>query len=365
LVFLRQKEKHLILKPKLLYFYPNKATFVKKDIAILSENYNVKTQDLAWIQKSLLVANFISQLLFILKNSYKTSTFVVMFGGYWSFLPALLGKVLGKRVFIILGGTDCVSFPEFNYGSLRKQPLKWFVKKSYQWCTRLLPVDNSLIYSDYNYLPQVINKQQGVKAFFKNLQTPYTVIPNGFDMSFWQVNKERVKSKSFVSTAFVSDNTRLRLKGFDTILKLAHRFKGARFTLIGLSDTIKETLEIPENVTVYNNLTSNKIKKIYVSHQFYLQLSLSEGFPNALAEAMLCQCIPIGTAVGGIPKIISTFGVVVQEENTESLFDEIQNILALPQTALKIKGQEARAHIVSNFELDRRAALLNKIISRA
>jgi len=353
------------LKPKLLYFYPNKATFVKKDIAVLSENYNVKTQDLAWTQKSLLVTNFISQFLFILKNSQKVAAFVVMFGGYWSFLPALLGKVLGKRVFIILGGTDCVSFPEFNYGSLRKQPLKWFIKKSYQWCSRLLPVDESLIYSNYNYLPQVINKQQGVKAFFKDLQTAYTIIPNGFDTAFWLVDKSRIKINSFVSTAYVSDSTRLTLKGFNSILELAERFKDVTFTLIGLSETMTKNIDIPKNVIVYEKLDLEEIKKVYATHQFYLQLSLSEGFPNALAEAMLCECIPIGTAVGGVPKIISNFGVIVPHQNSDKLIAEIKNMLALPQSELKKKAKAARAHIVSNFDLDRRKKMLNEILSQS
>ena len=213
------------MKPNLLYFYPKKATFVEKDISILEADYKVKTQDLKWINKSILLLNFISQFFFILRNLKRTPVFIVMFGGYWSFLPAFIGRIFGKKVFIILGGTDCVSFPEFNYGSLRKQPLKWFIKKSYQWCSKLLPVDDSLMYSDYDYLPEAKHKNQGVKVFFKHLETPYTVIPNGFDASSWEVNKKNVIPQSFISIAYVSDETRLTLKGFDTVIKLAKQLK--------------------------------------------------------------------------------------------------------------------------------------------
>ncbi|MCF6212655.1 MAG: glycosyltransferase family 4 protein, partial [Flavobacteriaceae bacterium] len=347
------------MKPKLLYFYPKKATFVAKDISILEADYSVKTQDLKWTRKSLLLLNFISQFFFILRNLKNTPVFIVMFGGYWSFLPALFGKLFHKKVFVILGGTDCVSFPEFNYGSLRKQPLKWFIKKSYQWCSKLLPVADSLIFSDCNYLPETKYKKQGIKTFFKHLKTPYTVIPNGFDSQFWDV-KEAVKTpKSFLSIAFVNDRTRLTLKGFDTVIKLAQHFKEASFTLVGLDKNLANELEIPNNVKIYGFLDPIALKREIAVHQFYLQLSLSEGFPNALAEAMLGQCIPIGTAVGGIPKIINKTGVVLEQQEESVLQNEIKKLLALSDAELQAMGQSARAQIASNFSLEKRAELLS------
>jgi glycosyltransferase involved in cell wall biosynthesis len=351
------------LKPNLLYFYPKKATFVAKDISILKADYSVKTQDLKWTRKSLLLLNYINQFFFILKNLKHTPVFIVMFGGYWSFLPALIGRIFGKKVFIILGGTDCVSFPEFNYGSLRKQPLKWFIKKSYQWCSKLLPVDDSLLFSDYKYLPEAKYKKQGVKAFFKHLETPYTIVPNGFDTSFWIVDKKKVTPQSFISIAYVTDKTRLILKGFDTVIKLARQLEEATFTLVGLSKEMANKLKLPSNITVYESLSSEKITAQFAKNQFYLQLSLSEGFPNALAEAMLCQCIPIGTAVGGIPKIISKYGVILQKQDFDTLTNEVKKLVALPQSELKEKGVAARQHIVANFSLENRAKiLLNTIV---
>ena len=352
------------MKPNLLYFYPKRATFIEKDITILKENYTVITQNLEWPNKYLLALNFIKQLFFILKNLKNTSFFIVMFGGYWSFLPTLMGRIFNKKVFVILGGTDCVSFPEFNYGSLRKQPLKWFIKKSCQWAYKLLPVDESLILSDYQYLPNATYKKQGVKAFFKNLKTPFTVIPNGFDTSFWKVNKDKITANSFISVAYVSDDTRLTLKGFDALVKLAEQFKEASFTMVGLSKKMTQKLNLPPNIKVYNHLSREKIRDEFASHSYYLQLSLSEGFPNALAEAMLCQCIPIGTAVGGIPKIIVNYGYVAPQQDLETLIAETKKLVTLPQSELKKKGKAAREHIVTHYSLENRAKLLNSVLTQ-
>lgn len=353
------------MKPKLIYFYPAKATFIERDISFLSKNYEVLKQDLPWTNKYLILINFARQKLFMLRNLFGTSVYLVMFGGYWSFLPALFGRIFNKRVFIILGGTDCVSFPEINYGSLRKQPLKWFIKKSYQWAYKLLPVDDSLMFSEYHYNPLATNKTQGVKANFKNLKTPFTVIPNGYDTNFWQSGNTLKTPNSFISIAYVNDRTRFILKGFDSVLKLAEHFKEATFTLVGISKQFAETLQIPKNVTLFNHLDAEAIKKLMTTQQFYLQLSLSEGFPNALAEAMLMRCIPIGSAVGAIPKIINQTGVVLYDNSEALLKTEVRKLLDLPQETLKILGLSAKAQINENFSIKNRMALLQTVLAEA
>lgn len=346
------------MKPKLIFFYPAKATFIERDISYLSENYEVLTQDLPWPNKHLILINFVRQKLFMLKYLFNTRIYLVMFGGYWSFFPVLFGRIFNKRVFIILGGTDCVSFPEINYGSLRKQPLKWFIKKSYQWSERLLPVDDSLMFSTYNYNQNATFKSQGVKAFFKDLKTPYTVIPNGFDSKFWLSKTEDKIANSFISVAYVTDESRFILKGFNSVLKLAVHFKDATFTLIGISDAFAKTLIIPDNVKIYNNLKTETIKQHLAKNQFYLQLSLSEGFPNALAEAMLMRCIPIGSAVGAIPKIIGDTGLILTNNDHVILTSEVQKLLNQSPLALEVMGISAQAQISENFSILNREELM-------
>ena len=54
------------------------------------------------------------------------------------------------------------------------------------------------------------------------------------------------------------------------------------------------------------------LRKYFSTSQFYIQASRLEGLPNALCEAMLCECIPIGNSVFGIPSAIGNTGMLFE-----------------------------------------------------
>jgi len=350
------------LKKKIIYYYPSKSTFVQKDIDLLSEKYSVSTQNLPWVLKDKLVINFIKQFIFLFKNTISSSVIFVMFGGYWSFLPALFGKIFHKPVFIILGGTDCVSFPEIGYGSLRKQPLKYFIQLSYKWCTKLLPVDQSLIYHNYTYRKNIPNKTQGFKAFIKKCNTHYEVIPNGFDIDYWESTSIKKNKNTCITVANINDKVRVHLKGIDVILKLANQFKQVKFAIVGISLAIQKELEIPENVICFEFLKQDDFKEILQQSEFYLQLSLSEGFPNALAEAMLCKCIPFGSQVGAIPSIISDSGIIIKENNDTLITEKFKELINLPAQSKRRMRDKAYQQISLNYNLIKRKKAFYKLI---
>ena len=209
------------MKDSLIYYYPNLASFVKKDIQLLQKRFKVIHTSHNWTNKILLPITFLKQFFFLLFNIRKAHCVFVMFGGYWSFLPVLIGKIFNKPVFIILGGTDAVSFPKLNYGSLRKPILKAFIGRSYKWATELLPVSEKLIECTNNYFQGATYKQQGVKHFFPNLKTKYTTIYNGFDANKFKPSGVEKKRNSFVCIASIHNQMRFKLKGIDIMLALA------------------------------------------------------------------------------------------------------------------------------------------------
>lgn len=340
---------------KLLYIFPGKSSFIQKDIDFLSRRYRVVIPDHNWEIKSRTPINFLKQAWFLCRNLRGSRAVFVMFGGYWSFLPALAGKITSIPVYIIPGGTDCVSFPSLGYGSLRKPVMRAFIRMSFRLCTELLPVDESLVISEYTYHPESDYPKQGFRYFFPGLRTPYRVINNGFDPEFFSTGPDAKKTNTFIAVAPVNNLTRVRVKGVDLVIKLAEEFSGCSFTLVGLSENVTRQLgSLPPNLKIYKFMPQGQFIALLAESQYVLQLSVSEGFPNALCEAMLCNCIPVGSAVGAIPSIIGDTGYIMNSPDPDYLSGRMHEILSTDESTRKQLGDRARERIAELFPVSRR-----------
>lgn len=340
---------------KILYIYPERSAFIEKDLEFLSRSYTVVTPGHNWKSKAMTPLNFLKQSLFLFRNLRGTRAVFVMFGGYWSLLPALAGKITGTPVYIIPGGTDCVSFPSLNYGSLRKPVMRSFIKWSFQLCTELLPVDESLILADYTYLPKPDYPKQGIKYFFPRLKTPWRAIHNGFDPEFFRVDPALSRDNSFIAVAPVNNMMRVRVKGVDLVINLAKQFRNCSFTVVGVSKAVIEQLSpLPPNLTIYPFLPREEFISLLAESRFVLQLSVSEGFPNALGEAMLCHCVPIGSAVGAIPEIIGDSGFIAASPEKDYLYKRINEILGSSPETLRHLALKSRERISERYHISKR-----------
>ena len=211
------------MKEKLLFIYPHEATFISLDIKILSKKFDITTNTYNWKNKIRTPFYLIKQLIFLLKNIHKFKYIVISFGGYWSFLPSYLGYIFNKKTYIILHGTDCASMKQINYGSLRNFPLKLFCKWSYKFAYKLLPVSESLVYTENTYYEENKIIKQGYKFFFKNIKTPHYTIPNGFEIEKWNLNDKSTTRDEKSLITVVSGKSQFKRKGIDIILELAEK----------------------------------------------------------------------------------------------------------------------------------------------
>lgn len=308
----------------ILYTFPVRTAFIDRDLEMIRPVAEIKPME--FTQSPIkLPFYFILQFFQLLWFLPRTSQYLCFFGGYHSVLPVWFGKVFGKKVTIQAGGTDCINMPEIGYGNFRKKWLRKATVYSFKNCSLILPVAEALVKQDYSYDPQ-INPKQGLFNLIPDLRTPIRVIPNGFDTDFWRdLGRER-KSFSFISVATGTSNpSRAIVKGYDLIEKLAKNHPDWTFTFVGDSKYVSQNL----NVTVLGKMESSELLELYNSHQFYFQLSTSEGFPNALGEAMACGCVPVGSAVGAIPEIIERSGFILEKKDLgelETILGSVQNI---------------------------------------
>lgn len=343
----------------IIYFYTSRSSFVREDIDILSGPFRVIEYAFNPPDKKLTPVYLVLQWLFILKNIFSADIFLCMFGGYHSFFPSLAAAVFRKKCYIIAGGTDCVSFPSIGYGNFRKGLLSIFTKYSYRLCSMILPVHRNLMGYEYTYSSSDFD-HQGIRYFMPGIKTPFREINYGFDPSKWVAPANRIKNSFITVAAGLENPYRAKLKGIDLILDIAPLFPEAQFTIIGCP----ENYNLPThatNIKTNSFVSQEKLKELYNTHEFYIQVSLSEGFPNSICEAMLCGCIPIGSAVGGIEDIIGDAGFILRTKDKSLFAEMIREALKSDKQSFSAK---ASGRIKSNYPPSLRKEKLFELLTK-
>ena len=80
--------------------------------------------------------------------------------------------------------------------------------------------------------------------------------------------------------------------------------------------------------------------------------SISEGFPYAVIEAMLCGAAIVATDVGGVGEALAESGILVRPGHPEELAAAITRLLRSPQERVTL-GEKARARALQLFTQDK------------
>jgi len=316
---------------KILIVHTSHISFVKKDIQILKERKPI--QLFFYKPSKKLLPNLINQiklLLVILANIRQTWLFYIWFADYHSFLPILFARIFRKKSILILGGYDVTYIPEIKYGSF-SNPIRSFCSRfSIQNASILLPVDESLI--------------NDAKKYVSHFRGKIIPLPTGYSPQFWK--RTSSKEKIVLTVAICHTFQRFRLKGIDLFIKVAKITPEYRFIIIGMHKKILDQISpLPQNVQVYDKLSPSELQKFYSKAKVYVQISMREGLPNTLCEAMLCECIPVGTNVGAIPKVIDDCGFIVGSRKPSEIKAAILRAMNSPEKL----GKNARNRIATLF----------------
>ncbi|KAA3438581.1 glycosyltransferase family 4 protein [Rufibacter hautae] len=338
-------------KPVLLYFYPAQSSFVVKDLRFMEQQYEVRHQGFLPKKKWQTPLVWLGQVVFLLRHIWRAQALVCMFAGYHSFFPALFGKIARKPCLLVAGGTDCVAFPSIRYGVFANPLLGRFARWSYELAAHIAPVHEKLVWQEYRYQPNDY-PHQGFRFHCPNLRTPHTTIYNGYDADFWQPDLTLTRQPNAFLTVCAGLDMRFtqRLKGLDLILEVAARVPEAIFTIVGAPAGFRFP-DQPVNVKLLPKMPLHDLKSVYSGHTFYMQLSMSEGFPNALSESMLCGCVPVVSQVGGMVDIIQGSGYVLAQRNVELLETLVKTALTADNSQ---RALNARNIIKENYPEGRR-----------
>lgn len=309
--------------------------FVIDDLEILGRHYDVNPVLGRWwfIMSRLLV------------NLFKVDLSFCWFASVSAFFVTFLSKMLHKPVVIVIGGIDVARVPELRYGAFVNPVRGQLARFTLRRADRLLLVDETL--------RKDISDNVGL-----HLKNTY-VLPTGYDYRFWQPGAR--KENVVLTVAWCPDNTRMRLKGIDTFVKAASHIPDAKFWVVGITDQARQILvdsNLPANVSIFEPVARRELLAFYQQAKVYCQLSLREGLPNALCEAMLCNCVPVGTRMGGIPTAMADTGIYVDYGDVPMTVQAIQRALKAAAGA----GRKCRDRILARFPLEKREQEIVRII---
>jgi glycosyltransferase involved in cell wall biosynthesis len=285
-------------KKSILFVYIDFSTFVQADFEILSSFAKVSKYQFKPV-KGLFRTGFelLKELIFLIFRGYQYDSVFIWFSDYHSLLPVFYAKIFRKKSFVVIGGYDVASLPEFKYGALSNPVRAFFSRNTLKLATMCFPVAEALkrklqeIYPDAK--AEVIATRQDAEKF------NFTC----FD-----------RKKRVITLSTTYNYQRFMVKGLDRFRELAMLMEDFEFVVIGINENVKKLFEpISENLKLLPSVPFDKLTREFENASFYAQLSRSEGLPNALCEAMLCGCIPVGTDVGDVLTAIGDTGLTIAE----------------------------------------------------
>jgi len=342
----------------ILYIKPNNSSFIKGDEEIFKKKYRVRSLLLEQSKGNATYALNMLKMVFFLMGSmfYRNVVFVSWFADYHSALMVLVAKLLGKDSVVFVGGQEAVSYPELGKGVYRKPIRGAFVKFALKNASLVIANHKSLLYHEnYYYQPQFPHID-GIQHYVSGYNTPTEIVYNGINSEKFIRNSSIAKVGNRVLTVgTMSHEGDFYNKGYDLFIKTARITPELDFVLIGLNPNYLTWVEENYQVSTISNLRiipsfcpQEVLSEMYNQATVFVQASITEGMPNTLSEAMLLECVPVGSNVNGIPDAIGDTGVVIKQRDDTVLRDAIH-------CALKMNsGKLARQRVLNMFSFEKR-----------
>ncbi|MDO8530736.1 MAG: glycosyltransferase family 4 protein [Dehalococcoidia bacterium] len=310
-------------KLKVLFVHQHPWSYVQRDLLILQGVYDVRECHFRGLRD-----------IYPLRRGVAwCDVAFAWFGSLHAFFTVAFARMLRKRTVVVAGGWDVGQPPD-------GMPYLWYKR----WCPQYVfsHCDMTLTVSDFN--------TQEARANIPNI-SPVRCIYHGFEVDSFTPSRDVSKERSVLTVGTISHFYNER-KGLPLFVQSARYLPNVQFRVVGgwWDSSIASLRALaPPNVTFLGEVSSQDILSIYRRSAAYVQASRHEAFACSLAEAMLCECVPVVTRSAALPEVVGDCGVYVQERTPEALARGISEALKRPEL-----GPRARQRIVDCFPLEKR-----------
>lgn len=347
-----------------LYIKSIYSPFINSDQRILEKTFRVIPFQMNQSKDKLkYVLKIFSLILFILKNIPKTDILAIWFADYDAAVMVFFGKMFRKKTVIFAGGQEAICYKDLRKGVYLKKFRGNCVRYAIRNATIVIPNHKSLIYHENYYYNPENPHIDGIKKYVPNYRCKIEVVANGIDETRIFRNLSFQKQSNLILTiGHMSQIGDFYNKGYDLLIEVAQRCPDLEFVLISIKKPFLEWAENNYHISAIPNLTvisefcpDDILIRYYNTAKVYVQASITEGMPVSLSEAMLCECIPVGSNVNGIPDAIGNTGVIINRRDSVELEKAIRIALTMDT------GKLAHEHVIRNFSFSIREKRLTEI----
>jgi len=328
---------------KILFVHQKMISFVEKDLEILQSAHQVRELQYRGIR----------DIPSLLRGTVWADITFSWFGKLHAFFAVLFSKMFGKKAVVVAGGDDVACEPDIGYGMFSFWWKKWCPLFVFRYVDLILPV------SEFNK-DETINN---AKADPKNIKMIYHGFPHDKFRRLENSETNNIDKKAMVISVGGIDWERLERKGYEKFVKSAAYLPEVQFVVIGqwFDDAIDYLRNVAtDNVIFTGRVNDDELMQWFSKAKVYVQVSLHEGFGCSIAEAMLCECIPVASNKAAIPEVVGDCGFYVEDMTPESVAGKIKEALSAPDDL----GKKARERIKTLFPLEKRKCdILNAIES--
>lgn len=276
-----------------------------------------------------------------------------------SIFPLIKALISNKPIIVIAGGNEAMLYRD----SVSREPLgylatPWYKKLATRLCLRF--ADKVLVVSNF-MVKDVISL--GAKSPI--------VVHNSINTKVFNISKS---PRLYVTSIFNLDENVIKIKRGENFIRsittVLHVFPDQKFIIIGSKNNAYQRLQkltvelgIEGNVDFIGSIDNSEVVKWLQSSKVYVQISDTETFGVAVAEAMSCGTPVVVSKQGALPEVVGDLGVYVDHNDCESVASGIIDLLEISDKELHDFGFKARNRIVDNYSYENRKAKIQYIVA--
>lgn len=276
-----------------------------------------------------------------------------------SIFPMIKAKIWRRPNVVVAGGNEAVLYRD----SLTGQPLGYLNMPIYKKiATRLvLRFSTVLTVVSQHMVPHVRRLSGGRQPL---------VVPNCVDTTAFVPGAE---TREYVTTIFRMDREPARVKRGETFIRaIPHILQShpqQRFLIIGYKgdaysplQALAQELGVAHALEFTGAVKNDAVIRYLQRSKAYVQVSDTETFGVAVAEAMSTHTPVVVSAAGALPELTQGVGIVVDQNSPESLAHGVSRVLAMDESERANLGRAGREIVVQKFSYEVRKQAIARIM---